>query len=120
MKYYFATALLLLVSQNGLPVGLGEIQPQSSLGQPLRASIALTDASEWSREQMKIQLSGISDSGARSIKASLTGKGSKQSIRLTTEDPVSEPYIGFTLQLKWPQGSLQRDYQLLLDPPAIR
>ncbi len=115
-----ATALLFFAAQQALAVGLGEVHQHSGLGQPLKAAIPVTDAGEWSKEQMKIELSGLSGPEARSIKASIGGTGSKRNISLTTEDPVNEPFVGFTLQLSWPSGSLQRDYQLLLDPPALR
>lgn len=119
-KRFITAAILLLCAQTGLSVGLGELQPQSSLGQPLKAVIPVTDATEWSEEQIKIKLSGVSEAVARSVTVLLSGSGAGQYIELTTEASVNEPYIGFTVQISWPDGSLQRDYQLLLDPPSLK
>jgi pilus assembly protein FimV len=119
-KRFITAAMLLLFAQTGLTVGLGEIQPQSNLGQPLKAVIPVTDASEWSKEQIKIKLSGVSEAVARSVTVLMSGTGGRQHIELTTEASVNEPYIGFTVQISWPEGSLKRDYELLLDPPSLK
>ncbi len=120
IRMLVSIALLVCASQQAGAVGLGEVQQNSSLGQPLHAVIPVTDVGEWNKDQLKIQLSGLSESEARSIKATVKGSGATQAITLTTKDPVSEPHVSFTLQISWPEGSLQRNYQLLLDPPALR
>jgi pilus assembly protein FimV len=107
----------MLMAPAALAVGLGDLVQESALGQPLKAEIQITDAQGWSSEQIRMKLSGLSESVARKVKLSLTETGSDRAIQLTTREAVNEPYVGFTLELSWPEGSIQREYQLLLDPP---
>lgn len=107
---------LMFLAHSALAVSMGEIDAKSALGQPLRAEIPLLDAQEWSPEQLKVKLSGVKESSAREVKLAIVKSGDTHVIRLTTQQSVNEPYVGFTLSLSWPQGSIQRDYQLLLDP----
>jgi len=98
---------------------MGDLDIQSALGQPLLAEIPLLEAQEWSPEELKVKLSGVKESSARKVKLAVVESGDTRVIRLTTQQSVNEPYVGFTLSLSWPQGSIQRDYQLLLDPPGL-
>jgi pilus assembly protein FimV len=113
-----ATLWLMLLAHSALAVGLGDLVLQSALGQPLKAEIPLIEAQEWSAEQIRMKLSGVSESSARAVRLSLVQSGNARVIQLTTREPVNEPYVGFTLKLSWPDGSIKRDYQLLLDPPG--
>lgn len=112
-----ATLGLMLLAHSALAVSMGDLDAQSALGQPLRAEIPLLGAKEWPPEQIKVKLSGVKESSARQVKLSVVQSGDARVIRLTTLQSVNEPYVGFTLSLSWPDGSIQRDYQLLLDPP---
>jgi pilus assembly protein FimV len=112
--------LMALVAQSGFALGLGELKQQSGLGEPLKAQIPLTEAQEWSSEQFKARLSGISAAATRSVELAVITAGKQRYIQLTTRAPVNEPYVSFTLNLTWPDGSLKRDYELLLDPPAFK
>jgi len=39
-------------------------------------------------------------------------------IRVTSREPVREPFLNFLIELNWPKGRLYREYTVLLDPPA--
>ena len=40
-------------------------------------------------------------------------------IRITSSQPVMEPFVTLLLEVRWPQGRLLREYTVLLDPPAF-
>src|SRR5690606_17299018 len=40
-------------------------------------------------------------------------------IKVTTRDPVIEPYLNFLLEARWPNGRLMREYTVLLDLPTF-
>ncbi len=40
-------------------------------------------------------------------------------IRLSTPQPVNEPFLNMLIQLDWPTGRLLREYTTLLDPPGF-
>ena len=39
------------------------------------------------------------------------------SVRVTSPQPINEPYLDFLVELEWPSGKLLREYTLLLDLP---
>jgi Tfp pilus assembly protein FimV len=39
----------------------------------------------------------------------------KLAIKLTTTDPVNEPFLNVLIELKWPTGTVYREYALLMD-----
>src|SRR5699024_1357713 len=41
----------------------------------------------------------------------------KNVIRVSSKQPVKEPYLNFLVEVIWPNGRLLREYTLLLDPP---
>ena len=40
-------------------------------------------------------------------------------VRVTSIQPISEPFVSLLLDVGWPQGRLLREYTVLLDPPAF-
>ena len=107
--------------------GLGKITVLSGLGQPLRAEIELSASSE--------ELSAITARLAShqafkqagidfvptlaAIKLSIDKRsGGQPVIRLTTDRPVSDPFLDMLVEINWSAGRLVREYTFLLDPPA--
>jgi pilus assembly protein FimV len=41
-------------------------------------------------------------------------------IRLTTTQPVNEPFLGLLVELQWATGRLIREYTVLLSPPEYK
>jgi pilus assembly protein FimV len=41
-------------------------------------------------------------------------------LRLTSTQPVNEPFVDLVIDASWASGNLQRNYTLLLDPPALQ
>ncbi len=123
----FACVLLVGFSLNASAAGLGKATIHSLLGDslyitiplyglqdlaPEQIQVSLADQAshqrldmQWSypMSQAKIELSPIVDG-----KATLTIKGNKF---------ITEPFVEFALQLRWPQGDVIKGYTLLLEPP---
>lgn len=117
MKKYLLPALgLVLTPQLTLALGLGDLQQQSALGQPLRVEIPLTDARMWSADQIKVELSGHPAPIVRDVDIEVERSRRGSFILLKSQVPVNEPYMDLKLQVAWPDGTLQREYQLLFDP----
>ena len=122
------TALLsaCCVAPAALAVGLGEVALQSALGKPLQARIALTHLGDLSSDQIKVSL-GSDDDYARlgverdylhsQIRMQPVVDGANAYLRLSTSQPIVEPYINLVISLRWPNGQLAREYTLLLDIP---
>ncbi|RAU17018.1 hypothetical protein DN062_15020 [Nitrincola tibetensis] len=114
---------------NAHALGLGEINIKSALNEPLNAEIRLMQLNDLSPLQIQpkmanaddFSLAGLNRSGIINnirfqVYASPDGTGV---IRLTSNDPVREPFLNFLLEVNWPSGRLVREYTVLLDPPAF-
>ena len=109
-------------------VGFGDISLKSSLNEPLEAEIALNNIEGIDEQMLLVQLApaqafiqaGISREYYLTQLDFTLGKNAANDtvIKVTSEQPVVEPYLDFLVQLEWPSGRLLREYTLLLDLPA--
>ena len=117
----------LLGSPLALGLGLGNADLQSSLNQPLKATIQLSQTQGVSASDIRVMLAD-EDAFAR---AGLQRQFFLQNldfvvrdgargpyIELTSQAAVKEPFLNLLLTVEWPQGRLLREYTFLLDPPA--
>ena len=125
-----AKALLiavLLYPAAAMAVGFGEITLKSALNEPLNAEIALTNVDKIEEGMLLVQLAspaaftqaGVSrDYYLTQLRFAVTASASGDTVVLvTSEAPISEPYLDFLVQLEWPAGRMIREYTLLLDLP---
>jgi pilus assembly protein FimV len=110
-------------------IGLGEIQLNSSLNEPLNAEIQLLQVKGLSANEILVGIAPKADFEAAgvdrlfflsSLKFSLeldNPKGPR--VRIRTDAPVREPYLNFLLQVQWPSGRLLREYTLLMDISSL-
>ena len=111
-----------------LALGLGQIELQSGLNQPFRAEIPLTSASAEEVTGLKVRLAsaatferyGLLQAGFLTrFDFSVTSSGGRSAIRVTSVEPVVEPFVTMLLEVQWAQGRLLREYTVLLDPPVF-
>jgi len=110
--------------------GLGRLNVNSGLGEPLKAEIELLSltpeelstlaATIASEEAYAAQ--GITRLGIHSnIKVEITKKADGSPIlKLRSSQPISDPYLDMLVQVDWATGRLQREYTILLDPPGYK
>lgn len=125
---WFVLTLAATTSLNARAVSLGHITLESSLNQPLRASILLGNIQRLTPQDVRVGLaprtafqamgvdwsSNLSDLDFRAVSSE-----SGLRIELSTEASIVEPYLNFVLELVWPNGRLVREYTVLLDPPVL-
>src|SRR5450830_1469177 len=117
-----------LMSLGAEAAGLGKLTVLSGLGEPLNAEIELlaTGPDELSslsatiapEEAYKVQ--GIERPALHStikIEVKKSPSGSAY-LKLSSNLPVSDPYLDMLIQVDWSSGRLLREYTLLLDPPG--
>jgi FimV-like protein len=97
--------------------GLGPVRVQSALGQALRASVPVlgSDVSELTASCIRVRLEQPDGAFLMGVQAAVTRSGESASILLSTRQSVNEPAVTLNLQVAC-GGSVQRSYQLLLDP----
>ena len=129
-RFLAAISLLLvgLVPYSVLALGLGEIDLKSALNQPFRADIPVTSESADDLSGLAVELASAStfdefglDRAAflAAFKFEVLNQGSDAVIRITSVNPVVEPFVTLLLEIRWTQGRLLREYTVLLDPPVF-
>ncbi len=107
---------------------LGKITVLSGLGQPLRAEIEISAsraelAGMTARlaDQKAFREAGIDYSSTLHDLRFAIGKRSNGApvIKVSSGNPVNEPFLDFLVELNWPSGPVVREYTFLLDPPEI-
>lgn len=109
-------------------LGMGDIELDSALNQPLNARIKLLKASELENWEIKPDLASRDEfekSGVErvfflnSLKFEVIRDGADVYVDVSSDQPVVEPFLNFLVQVDWPNGRLLREYTLLLDPPVF-
>lgn len=108
-------------------LGLGEVTLQSALNQPLVAEIELLESRDLAANEVMPTLASAEAFNKAGIDRQfflmdltftpVLKPNGKSVIRVTSNKPMREPYLNFLVQVLWPNGQLQREYTLLLDPP---
>lgn len=124
-------ASVLMVALMGVPpsitaLGLGELDSDSGLNEPLSARIPLLSIRDSDPASIHISLASqaaFERAGMERpfylsrLKFEVKQADGKHYILVSTEKPFKEPFLDFLLDVRWPQGDLQREYTVLLDPP---
>ena len=121
-----ACLLLPLVSY---AAGLGRLTLFSGLGEPLRAEVEIVALQPGDDDSLTTRLAspeafrqaGIEYSPTLlTIRVALERRDGKPVVRLTSAQPVNDPFVDLLLELQWATGRLVREYTFLLDPPDYR
>jgi pilus assembly protein FimV len=123
LRLVFAAALSLpLLAQ---AAGLGRLSVQSFLGQPLRVEIeivSLLPAEESSLEARLASGNAFAQAGIDfnpvlvGVRFAIEKSDGRTVLRVTTRQPVNEPFLDMLVELRWATGLLVREYTVLLDP----
>jgi pilus assembly protein FimV len=127
-----AAAVLSLgfASSSALALSLGRLTVQSALGEPLRAEIDIPDINAEEAASLKASVAspdafraaGLDYNAAMpSLLVTLQRRpDGGMFLRLSSERPVSDPFIDLILEANWSSGRIVRDYTMLFDPPSMR
>jgi pilus assembly protein FimV len=130
VKHFTKTlaAVSLLIPMNAQSLGIGELELHSALNQTLNAQIRLQLAPGESPEDIRVRLAppekfdqaGVPWSYFLSkIKFQTVPQANGSVIiKVTSREPLTEPFLNFLLEVNWPQGSQFREFTALIDPPA--
>ena len=109
-------------------LGLGEIQLNSALNEPLDAEIRLHNTGELGDTEILAGLASAEDFANAGLERELIlsdldfrldfTSGSPV-LRVTSQRPIREPYLDFLVDVQWPSGRVLREYTLLLDLPVF-
>ncbi|MBI1835488.1 MAG: FimV family protein [Burkholderiales bacterium] len=115
----------LLIFSNAYATGLGKLTVLSSLGQPLRAEIELTSPNKEEINSLVPRVASIEafrqaniefNPALLSLRFAVEQRGSAYFIRVSSTQPINEPWVDFLLEMNASSGRLVREYTFLLDP----
>jgi pilus assembly protein FimV len=124
-----AVASAVFLSSSAYAAGLGKLTVMSSLGQPLRAEIELTAVSN---EEAGVLVAKLAPADAfrlaniefnpalLSLQFTVEQRNGRQYIKISSSQPVNEPFVDMLLELSWNNGRIVREYTFLLDPAELR
>ena len=128
-KLTAAVASALVLSSAAHAAGLGKLTVLSALGQPLRAEIELTSVSPDEASGLVAKLASPEafknaniefNPALLSLRFNVEQRGGRQFIRVSSSQPLNEPFVDLLLELSWNNGRLVREYTFLLDPAELR
>jgi pilus assembly protein FimV len=122
-----AVASAVLISANA--AGLGKLTVLSALGQPLRAEIELSAVTPEEASGLSARLASPEafrtanidfNPALSALRFELEQRNGRQVIRVSSSQPLNEPFVDLLLELNWNGGRMVREYTFLLDPPELR
>lgn len=119
LKLKFAVFLLSLCAVSpALAIGLGDLSVRSFLGQPLHATVEVLGApATLEVDCMSLRASDGGMAPPEQVRFRIERKGDNALLHITTPRAVNDPIAQFVLVSDC-EGRLQREYVVLLDPPA--
>jgi pilus assembly protein FimV len=117
----------LLAATTASALSVGDIELQSRVGEPLRAVVPLGNLGSLSQDDIlagrapeeTYRTYGVDRAFYTSplrFEVRVDAKGNA-SVLVTTEQPVSEPFIDLVMEVRWPAGRAVKQFTLLLDIP---
>src|SRR3982751_6676416 len=109
--------------------GLGKLTVLSPLGQPLNAEIEIVSLQAGEEDSLTARLgspeafrqAGIDFNGVLlGLRFNVVRRGQAAFLRMTTSQPVNEPFLEMLVELQWNSGRLVREYTFLLDPAEYK
>jgi len=110
--------------------GLGRLNVQSALGQPLRADVEVPSVGQDEAPTLQVRLAPQSafhqanlefNPALTQLRFDLEARpDGNYIVHVTSAQPVNEPFLDLLLELTWSTGRVLREYTVLLDPPALR
>lgn len=128
LKPFFMVPLL-LVSGQGLALGLGELNILSTLNQSLNAEVEILEVGLLSPEEIVISIASHSTFKKYQVERPLiydditvepvtAVAGQPTRYRLQSHAFIHEPFLHLIVEARWPGGRVLREYTALLDLPA--
>ncbi len=128
LLYVALLALGMILPSHAWSLGLGEIEVESALNERFNGAIELLDAQGFQSAEIVVGLATREDFDRigverffylTQLKFAVDLEGSVPSISVSSDQPISEPYLNFIVEVLWPNGRLLKEFTVLLDPPTF-
>ena len=122
-------AALLMCSASAYAAGLGKLTVISTLGQPFRGEIDLVSIKKDELASLTVRMASPDafkqadlpyTAYVSNLKLSIEKRANGDSyVKVSSYQPLNEPFIDFLVELGWTSGRLVRAYTALVDPPIV-
>ncbi|MFS0754702.1 FimV/HubP family polar landmark protein [Noviherbaspirillum sp. 1P10PC] len=108
---------------------MGQLTVLSALGQPLQAEIELTSVSKEEAGNVSVRLAPAAafrqaniefNPSLANLRFAVEQRGNRQVVRITSSQPMNEPFVDVLLEVSSNGTRLLREYVVLLDPVGSR
>ena len=129
LRVKIVAAILLCVPLLAGAAGLGRLTVLSVLGQPLNAEIEIVSLQPGEDDSLSARLAnpeafrqaGIDlNPSLIGVRFTVERRDGKPFLRLTTTQPINDPFLDILVEVQWATGRLVREYTFLLDPPQYK
>ena len=118
-----------MASGRAYALGLGDIDLHSALNEPLNAEIRIITEQPSELNDAVVRLAPSEEFNRAGIERPailsdlhftiVKDKDGKSVVKITSTQPIREPFLDFVVQMRWQSGRLLREYTVLLDPPVF-
>lgn len=125
---YTLLSLLFVLPSAAFALGMGDIRLHSALNQTFNAEIELLSVSADEAESLTVNLAsyetfarvGLDRPAALMfLRFGVEYRDGRHFIKITSTEPIREPFLSFLVEASWRSGRLLREYTVLIDPPGI-
>ena len=130
MAHRLVVLLLLCIPSTAYTLGLGDLQKRSQLNERFYATVPIINAKGEELDTLTVKLADVERFRRAGLErpASLSQlrfevvqtRDGPDYIKITSTEPIREPFINFLIEVNWSKGRLFREYAALLDPPAYK
>ncbi len=131
MAHRFVVLLLLLyIPSTAYALGLGDLQKRSQLNERFYATVPIINAKVEELQGLTVKLADVERFRRAGLERPaflsqlrfevVQTRDGPDYIKITSTEPIREPFINFLIEVNWSKGRLFREYAALLDPPAYK
>ncbi len=121
-------SLSLIAPLSAFALGLGDVHLHSALSERLDADIELLSVSSAEADSLSISLASQETFDKVGLERPailmylvfemVQDAAGDYTIKVTSKEPINEPFLDFLVEVDWKSGRVLREYTLLLDPPS--
>ncbi len=121
-------SLSLIAPMSAFSLGLGDVHLHSALSERLDADIELLSVSSAEADSLNVSLASQETFAKVGLERpailmylkfeKVQDAAGNYTIKVTSKEPINEPFLDFMVEVNWRSGRVLREYTLLLDPPS--
>ncbi|MGH8531453.1 MAG: FimV/HubP family polar landmark protein [Gammaproteobacteria bacterium] len=130
MAHRLVVLLLLCLPSTAYTLGLGDLQKRSHLNERFYATVPIINAKAEELDGLTVKLADVERFRRAGLERPaflsqlrfevVETRDGPDYIKITSTEPIREPFINFLIEVNWSKGRLFREYAALLDPPAYK